>query len=185
MSNMSELDTILSEYKLSAAQKNAVLEVIAGEIESAKTNTLKSLEKKGLIFQGENGWFLEDDLHLKINPIVERNKEVFEAFDTVAEVQEVMLTSVGGEIGDKADKLAFVEPYAPWELEAMGVAGWRNTDGAWGGLTRKQIKEDIKSAFGVNRETRRKHTKLLTSEYRKIMCPRPRKGLKLTGKVGV
>jgi len=209
MSNMSDLDIVLSEYKLSDAQKNAVLEVIGEGYTLAKANTIKSLENKGLIVKvSETHHKLGDELAQKVNPILERNKRVFEEFDRVDEVeairveldtnmwdvseeaqavQDIMLS--GGDNGDKADSVEDVkliaEPYAQWELELMGFTGWRNTDDAWTGLTRKEIQADIKTAFGLNRKARRLHTRLLTSEYRKIMCPRPRKSLKITGKVGV
>lgn len=66
--------------------------------------------------------------------------------------------------------------------ELMGQ--WRNSE-VWADLSLEEIKEDIKTAHHINRAARRRHTKLLTSEYRKVFCPRPRKALKLTGKVGV
>lgn len=181
MSNMSDLDIILTNHKLSEAQKNAVLELVGeGKFVGAKPNTIKSLVNKGLVEERLDGYSLSDSLADEIRPILDHNKVVFEAFETVQAVQEVMLGTEGGENGNAA----VVEPWADWELEMMGLSGFRNTD-VWTGLSFEEIKEDVKTAYGTNRKARRAHTKLLTSEYRKVFCPRPRKALKITGKVGV
>lgn len=49
MSNMADLSTKLDEYKLSDAQKNAVLELMEAPFKTAKPNTIASLVKKGVI----------------------------------------------------------------------------------------------------------------------------------------
>lgn len=64
------------------------------------------------------------------------------------------------------------------------MSQWQNSE-VWADMSLEEVKEDIKTAHHINRAARRRHTKLLTSEYRKVFCPRPRKALKLTGKVGV
>lgn len=170
MSNMGDLDIVLSEYKLSDPQKNAVLEVISGETTNAKLNTLKSLEKKGLIFQGENGWYLEGEFQLELAPILNRNKAVFEAFDQGGVNGDADEKDVTKEV--EAVQAAMFESVAQVEVfdyqlgvytnTLMGfgdVYKWRNVI-VWDGLTAEQIKEDIKTAFPINRKARRDHAKM-------------------------
>lgn len=209
MSAMADLDAELSQFKLSDAQKNAVIEVFDQGWTSAKSNTVKSLENKGILVK-------VSETHHKLGPVLDEflsewqgaptvdspeveevkglaasqgivltHEEAVQVAQETRDVQEVMFRSVLDSDGTEKSTALSDEPYAQWELEVMGFKGWRKTDGAWDGLSIKEIKEDIKTAIPLNRAARRKHTKLLTSEYRKLMCPRPRKQVKITGKVGV
>lgn len=209
MSAMADLDIELSRFKLSDAQKNAVVEVFDQGWTTAKANTIKSLENKGILVRISEthhklGSILAEFLSewqgapsvdspeveevrglAASQGIILTHDEAVQVSQESASVQEVMFRSVLDSDGvEKATSFA-EEPYAQWELEVMGFKGWRNTDEAWTGLSSEEIKEDIKTAFPINRKARRLHTKLLTSQYRKLMCPRPRKQLKITGKVGV
>lgn len=70
MGIMKSLDIVLSEYKLSDAQKNAVVELLSPEsgIITAKANTLKSLEKRGLVTSyAGGGWQLADAFRMELN----------------------------------------------------------------------------------------------------------------------
>jgi hypothetical protein len=69
MSNMSNLDIVLSKYKLSDAQKNAVVELLSPEsgIITAKANTLKSLGKRGLVTSyAGGGWQLPEEFRAEL-----------------------------------------------------------------------------------------------------------------------
>lgn len=60
MSAMADLDIVLTKHKLSDAQKNAVVELLGGGFTSAKPNTIKSLEKKGLVINKGDFYLFEE-----------------------------------------------------------------------------------------------------------------------------
>lgn len=157
-------------------------------------------------FAKSMGWASEETATSDIDAIMERNNSGFSAFDTgvqiLSDVEEIeeLLQPVGfisdEEVHERFDQLTdkldavdtsdglTIAPWAQWELDLMGLKGWRNTD-VWTGLSLEEIEEDIKTAKPLNRKARREYTKSMTSVYRKQFCPRPRKALKLTGAIGV
>lgn len=66
MGYMKALDIVLTEHKLSDAQKNAVVELLSGGFTAAKTNTINSLEKRGLILNVQGSWMLEPEFHAEL-----------------------------------------------------------------------------------------------------------------------
>lgn len=175
MSNMSNLDIVLSEHKLSDAQKNAVVELLSPEsgLITAKPNTLKSLERKGLVTSyAGGGWQLADEFRAELNV----KTGTAESVESDAET------------GAKAETFEF--PMAAWELELLGLSeliGWSGTE-VWNGLTAAEIAEDIETATPVNRTARRTHFRTLRNAFRRLnnkQAPDSRKSLKITGKVGV
>jgi hypothetical protein len=169
MSTMTDLDITLSEYKLSDAQKNAVLEVIETSFPvNAKKNTLASLLKKGLVelIEGtEDNYTLSEDFARELG---------------VGATPEITQTEEEIQADQKYFDDEFFDVFGKHNL--MGQ--WRNSE-VWADMSLEEIKEDIKTARPINRKTRRLHTRLLASEYRKMYCPRPRKALKLTGAKGM
>lgn len=170
MSTMTDLDITLSEYKLSDAQKNAVLEVIETSFPvNAKKNTLASLLKKGLVelIEGtEDNYTLSEDFARELG--VGATPEVTQ---TEEEIQ--------------ADQQYFDDEFFAMFGKYKLMNKWRNTEEAWADLSLEEIEQDIKTARPTNRKARRLQTRLLASQYRKVYCPRPRKALKLTGAKGM
>lgn len=198
MSNMSNLDIVLSEHKLSDAQKNAVVELLSpesGDI-TAKPNTLKSLERKGLVtsYNG-GGWQLADEFRAELN-LKTRVEETLESLlqgdpwklgDAIAEDEAHIILDSDAE-GTKFDKFDSM-----WDDVFKITAGfgatldWRGTE-VWNGLTAAEIKEDMDSATPVNRKARRTHFRTLRNAFRRLnnkQASDSRKSLKITGKVGV
>lgn len=66
MGFMKSVDIVLSEYKLSDAQKNAVVNIMSGGTEKIQVRTYASLEKKGLIHTTLDGWALDESFHDKL-----------------------------------------------------------------------------------------------------------------------
>lgn len=209
MGVMADLDIRLSEHKLSDPQKNGVIELMNGVFKETRTNTINSLFKRGVIqptseenrpwefthtFAKSMGWADEDVATSDIEEIEELLKPVSLEADfhhvTDGELDDAQaIHEMFEELTDKLDGVDTADgltdaPWAQWELELIGVTGWRNTD-VWTGLTHQEIQDDVKTAKPKNRKARREFTKAMTSVYRKEFCPRPRKALKLTGAVGV
>lgn len=65
MGYMNSVDIVLTAHKLSDAQKNAVVELLSGGFTTAKPNTIKSLENKGLI-KFWDGWELEESFKAEL-----------------------------------------------------------------------------------------------------------------------
>lgn len=70
MGIMKSLDIVLSEYKLSDPQKNAIVEIYGGGTNPINVRTLASLEKRGLIEMRLDGWSVSDSLADEINQAV-------------------------------------------------------------------------------------------------------------------
>lgn len=189
MSAMADLDIKLSEYKLSNAQKNAVLEVMEQGWTSAKANTIKSLENKDILVKvSETHHTFTDKFAGDVATYMAKNNISVEwqgapsVADEVQAVQDVMFG--GGENGDKADSVddvkyvkdsdgilkrtdglqadTFDDTMAPWEKELLGFGEtlkWRNTK-VWDGLTAEQIRKDLDTAGPVNRAARRRGQKI-------------------------
>lgn len=66
MGYMKSVDIVLSEYKLSDAQKNAVVNIMSGGTEKVQVRTYASLEKKGLIHTTPDGWVLDESFHTEL-----------------------------------------------------------------------------------------------------------------------
>jgi hypothetical protein len=60
MGYMKSVDVVLTARKLSEAQKNAVVELLSGGFNTAKPNTIKSLENKGLVVNKGDFYLFEE-----------------------------------------------------------------------------------------------------------------------------
>lgn len=147
MSKMADLDIVLSAHKLSDAQKNAVVELLSpesGEI-TAKANTLKSLERKGLVnsYAG-GGWQLSDQFRAELN-LKTRGEESVEK---------------------EAEGTEFNKFDATWSDTVKDLAGfgetlkWKNTS-VWDGLTAQEIREDMETALPIGRSARRERGRMV------------------------
>lgn len=203
MSNMSNLDVILTAHKLSDAQKNAVVELLSpesGDI-TAKPNTLKSLERKGLVTSHNGGgWQLADGLRAELN-LKTRVEETLESLlqgdpwklgDAIVADEAYIILDSDGALKD-AEGTEFDKFDDKWDdlLKVMAGFGatldWRGTE-VWNGLTAAEIAEDIETATPVNRKARRTHFRTLRNAFRRLnnkQASDSRKSLKITGKVGV
>lgn len=145
--------------KLSPAQTKALTEVHELGYTNARKNTLDSVAK----YITANGPTPEDGLKL--------NADGLRALDLPVE--------------DPISDAEILTDAFEAIVEKSGLMSqWSNSE-VWADLSLDEVKEDIKTARPINRKARRLHTRLLTSEYRKVFCPRPRKALKLTGAKGV
>lgn len=176
MSKMADLDAKLTEYKLSDAQKNAVVELMEAPFKNAKPNTIASLVKKGVIEHNVSvdGLYLFTDEFAKfmgwdVEPELD---EVDDALDTVNDAERK----------DKINALVL--------RAELKNKGWRN-GGVWAGLSTQEIKEDIKTAFPTNRKARRTHDRMLKNAFRRLNVKElnksgySRKATKMCGLVGV
>lgn len=77
MSAMADLDIVLTRHKLSDAQKNAVVELLGGGFTSAKPNTIKSLEKKGLVINKGDFYLFEQSFKAELKAAREAEKDNF------------------------------------------------------------------------------------------------------------
>lgn len=155
MSYMSALDAFLTDHKLSFAQKNAVTELLSGGFTTAKPNTIKSLESKGLVINHGDFYLFEEEFKTQL-------KALYAEPET--ETQEI---SVVDELGDLLNSDPWAEKYqddwAAWEKELGGfgeLSKWQNTK-VWDGLTAVEIAEDIATARPVNRQARRMSAKIV------------------------
>ncbi len=213
MSNMSNLDIVLSEHKLSDAQKNAVVELMEGAFKTTKPNTIKSLEKRGVIEASANvegGWEFTDKFAGELGVFLAKNTDASESVES-AESIESLLQGDPWKLGDAivadeayiildsdgalkdAEGTEFDKFDDKWDdlLKVMAGFGatldWRGTE-VWNGLTAAEIKEDIETATPVNRNARRTHFRTLRNAFRRLnnkQASDSRKSLKITGKVGV
>jgi hypothetical protein len=181
MSAMADLDIKLSEYKLSDAQKNAVVEVVETSFPiNSKSNTLASLVKKGLIelVEGtQDNYTLSEEfaqdlgLWATVDEVMEElNTNMWDApVITEEEIEQfkVMGEKVSGvEDEDAAEDLqayTFDKDWAMWERELLGFEGtiaWKNTD-VWHGLTAQEIREDMDTALPIGRKARRERARIV------------------------
>lgn len=91
MGYMKSVDAVFNEYKLSDAQKNAVVELLTGGFYTAKPNTIKSLENKGLIIRdtadsGKVIFHFEHEFHVKVK---EAHSQP-EPRETIQEIEELL-----------------------------------------------------------------------------------------------
>lgn len=221
MGYMKSVDIVLSEYKLSDAQKNAVVELLSGGFNTAKPNTIKSLENKNLIIKPNDGaWELEPVFAAELKaaysqpeprdnftevlgwePDSRENEtdakslesllqgDPWKLGDAITEDEAFIVLDSDGELkdaeGTEFDK--FDSSWADWEKEVAGFGDtldWKGTE-VWNGLTAAEIAEDMETATPINRQARRTHFRTLKNAFRRATVQRPRKALKVTGKVGV
>ena len=180
MSKMADLDIVLTDYKLSDAQKNAVVELLEGEFVNAKQNTIKSLAAKNIVefvngwqftemFIRESGIFGEQPANVDREAVA--NIQKAEEVKKLAASQGIVLTdeeasqvaneSLGPVLPETTEYVVspdrFNKDWAMWERELMGfeaTIGWKNTD-VWDGLTAEEIREDMETARLVGRKARR------------------------------
>lgn len=107
MSAMADLDIKLSEYKLSDAQKNAVLEVMDQGWTSAKTNTIKSLENKGILVKVSETHHNFTDEFVRESGIFGEQPEGLDR-EKVAQIQEI--EDLSQPVGDNFTNVLGWEP---------------------------------------------------------------------------
>lgn len=185
MSNMSNLDIVLSEYKLSDAQKNAVVELLSGGATVAKAVTFKALKRKGLVTKVDEVWQLDDSFKAEL-------KEAYSQPE--AREEESVESLLQGDPWKLGNTITEFDKFDDnWDDLLKVTAGfgatldWRGTE-VWNGLTAAEIREDIETATPVNRKARRTHYRTLRNAFRRLnnnRTPETRKSLKITGRVGV
>lgn len=181
MSKMADLDIVLTDYKLSDAQKNAVVELLDGGATVAKTVTFKALERKGLVTKVDDFWQLTAEFKAEL--VGSRGDNFTEVLGWEPDTREGVAWDASviteDEIDifkDMADKLSGVEDedsilspdtfttdWSMRERELMGFGatiGWSNTR-AWEGLTAQEIREDMDTALPIGRKARRERTQLM------------------------
>lgn len=163
MSAMADLDITLSQYKLSDAQKNAVVELLDGPT-TAKVNTLKSLEKRGILTPDtsvEGLWQFTDQFVKESGLFSEAD---YDGIDDVqlAESYRQLVDNLRDE-APLADGVEYYQSdWADWEKELAGfgaLSKWRNTQ-VWDGLTAEEIRKDMDTARPVGRAARRADAKI-------------------------
>lgn len=202
MGYMKSVDAVFNEYKLSDAQKNAVVELLTGGFYTAKPNTIKSLENKGLIIRdtadsGKVIFHFEHEFHVKVKEAHsqpeprETIQEVVEAKNAPESFHTELMQDLA-RLEEMADEFptreVFDSQMAEWERELMGfdfVSGWKGIE-VWNGLTAAEIQEDMETARPVNREARRTHFRTLRNAFRRMNNQdKSRKSKKITGAVGL
>lgn len=165
MSAMADLDIKLSEFKLSDAQKNGVLELMEGPFKLTKANTIKSLEKKDIIKADksvEGGWQFTDVFVTKSGIFGEQPDGLDrEAVKEINQVDEIV-TLLDSSPWDKSPE-TYSSDFAAWEAELLGFGEtlkWKNTK-VWDGLTAAEIREDMDTARPSGRAARRSDAKLV------------------------
>lgn len=200
--------------KLSETQHAAISEVAELGYTVAKANTIKSLESKGLIEATSNTHhklttagreYLGMDSQESVGTAKDNFTEVL-GWTPDAREEESLESLLQGDPWKLGDAIAEDEAHIILDSDAEGTkfdkfdsmwddvfkitAGfgaaldWRGTE-VWDGLTAQEIAEDIETATPVNRKARRAHYVTLRNAFRRMSVERPRKALKITGKVGV
>lgn len=132
MSKMADLDIVLTDYKLSDAQKNAVVELLGGGFTTAKANTIKSLETKGLVINKGDFYIFEEEFKAKLKG-TDPLSDILEKEETtdgwMGEVEEELNTNMWDapviteeeieQFKVMADNVK-EEPLADWERELLG-----------------------------------------------------------------
>lgn len=168
MSAMSDLDIVLTDYKLSDAQKNAVVELLDGEFVNAKPNTIKSLATKNIVefvngwqftemFIRESGIFGEQPANVDRDAVA--NIQKAEEVKKLAASQGIVLTDEeAAQVAQEELQADTFDDSLPDAIKAnLGFAAtldWRNTK-VWNGLTAEEIREDMDTARLVGRKARR------------------------------
>lgn len=156
MSAMADLDIELSQFKLSDAQKNAVVEVFDKGYTTAKANTIKSLENKGLIVK-------VSETHHKLGTVLD---DFLSEWQGAASEESFTHIIDGDGVLKKTDGTTFDTYQADWQAWEKELAGfgetlkWKNTK-VWEGLTASQIAKDIATARPINRQARRQGVKMM------------------------
>lgn len=162
MSKMADLDIILTDYKLSDAQKNAVVELLGGGFTTAKANTIKSLETKGLVINKGDFYIFEEEFKAKLKGTREVvTNQVMAHPDVLSDILEKEETTDGW-MGEDEAPLAdgverFQDDWEEWEKELAGFGEtlkWKNAQ-VWDGLTAQEIRDDLDTARLIGRKARR------------------------------
>lgn len=170
--------------KLSVPQTQALHEIYAkAEVSTltSRKNTIQSLEKLGLIEEGEylgrQAYFLTDAGKEAIGIVT--YDEVIPSPDNVAAIERELNTSMWGE----NSVVPLDEPLADWERELLAesfahtfnwelgeysntlmgfgdVYKWDNNR-VWDGLTAQEIREDMDTAVPIGRKARRERAKVM------------------------
>jgi hypothetical protein len=140
MGYMKSVDVVFNEYKLSDAQKNAVVELISGGFNTAKPNTIKSLVGRGLVEVDDLGVYsLEAAFHSAIRDAYSQPEpRVEENFHQklMADVAELE-SALAGDPWKIGEQVTADEPYlefneerlADWERELLHTNGAPLADG--------------------------------------------------------
>lgn len=141
MSNMSNLDIVLTAHKLSDAQKNAVVELLTGGATVAKAVTFNALERKGLVTKVDEVWQLADSFKAELKAAYSQPEpredvsveasylHITDAELEAAESLESLLQGDPWKMGDAitADEAELepsdfvAAPFAGWELKVMAT----------------------------------------------------------------
>jgi hypothetical protein len=205
MGYMKSVDVVLTAHKLSEAQKNAVVELLSGGFNTAKPNTIKSLENKGLVINKGDFYLFEESFRAELKAAYSqpeaREEESVESLlqgdpwkmgDAITEDEAFIILDSDGELKD-AEGTKFDTFDSSWTPEFKVTAGfgetlkWRGTE-VWDGLTAEEIREDMDTAYPAGRQARRVHHRTLRNAFRRMAVkasPESRKSIKITGKVGV
>lgn len=141
MGYMKSVDIVLTAHKLSDAQKNAVVELLSGGFTTAKPNTIKSLENRGLIINKGDFYLFEESFRAELKEAYSK-PEARDNFtevlgwepdsrenETDAESLESLLQGDPWKLGDaimedeaELEPSDFVAaPFAGWELKVMAT----------------------------------------------------------------
>ena len=173
MSAMADLDIRLSELGLSDAQKNALIEVheAAGDNSkiTARTNTLRSLERRDLIREIGGTWATAPDGREALGLDEYDGIDDEELSEDFKAIMENLNTNMWDEVPTSDGVEYFQNHWLPWEKELAGFGEtlkWKHT-GVWDGLTAEEIRADIDKAMAFNRKDRREFERTLHNSQRR------------------
>lgn len=158
MSAMADLDIVLTKHKLSDAQKNAVVELLGGGFTSAKPNTIKSLEKKGLVINKGDFYLFEESFKGELKATREVYTNQIMADPEVSQEEVDIFKAVA----DTLTPERFNWQLGVYSNTLMGygdVYKWDNNR-VWHGLTAQEIREDMDTALPIGRKARRERARL-------------------------
>jgi hypothetical protein len=197
MGYMKSVDVVLTARKLSDAQKNAVVELLSGGFTTAKPNTIKSLENKGLVINKGDFYLFEESFKAALKAAYSTPEVREVSQEDVQSVEASYLHITTEELEQMTDVVQpsteFDRFDSKWDDQFKVTAGfgetlkWKGTE-VWDGLTAEEIREDMDTAYPAGRAARRVHHRTLRNAFRRMAVkgsPESRKSIKVTGKVGV
>jgi hypothetical protein len=197
MGYMKSVDVVLTAHKLSDAQKNAVVELLSGGFTTAKPNTIKSLENKGLVINKGDFYLFEESFKAELKAAYSTPEVREVSQEDVQSVEASYLHITTEELEQMTDVVQpsteFDRFDSKWDDQFKVTAGfgetlkWKGTE-VWDGLTAEEIREDMDTAYPAGRQARRVHHRTLRNAFRRMAVkasPESRKSIKITGKVGV
>jgi hypothetical protein len=197
MGYMKSVDVVLTARKLSDAQKNAVVELLSGGFTTAKPNTIKSLENKGLVINKGDFYLFEESFKAELKAAYSTPEVREVSQEDVQSVEASYLHITTEELEQMTDVVQpsteFDRFDSKWDDQFKVTAGfgetlkWKGTE-VWDGLTAEEIREDMDTAYPAGRQARRVHHRTLRNAFRRMAVkasPESRKSIKITGKVGV